>query len=191
VPVQRRHGNRLSEPEAMQVDGQRILSGIVDLVRDQEHRLPRATQDVGDLFVPRRHAGLCVEDEEDEVGLCHRLLRLSHDRACQRRAVGDVDAAGVDEQEAPAAPFADELLSVTRDTRRLVNDGGPRPREPVHEGRLADVREADNRHRPEQRLLRLAHAGGVATRGRPASIVRTRKSNSFLISPWISSEAAR
>ena len=43
-------------------------------------------------------------------------------------AVGDVDAAGVDQQEALPVPLADELLAVARHARRLVDDGRARRR---------------------------------------------------------------
>ena len=48
-------------------------------------------------------------------------------------------------------PLADELLAVARDAGRLVHDGRARRGQPVDERRLADVREADDRHGPQQR----------------------------------------
>ena len=100
-----------------------------------------------------------VDDEEHEVGLLDRRARLLGDRARDRRRVGDVDAAGVDEQEALAVPLADELLAVARDARRLVHDRGARAGEPVDERRLADVREADDRDGADQPVGSRAHGG--------------------------------
>ena len=46
--------------------------GVVDLVREQEDRLPRGAQDLRDLLVAGGDPGLRVDDEEDEVGLARR-----------------------------------------------------------------------------------------------------------------------
>ena len=56
VPVQGGDGQRLAEAEPVQLERQALLRRIVDLVRDQEHGLARAAQDVGDLLVSRRDA---------------------------------------------------------------------------------------------------------------------------------------
>ena len=98
-------------------------------------------------------------DEQHEVGLGDRASRLLRDLLRQRRRVGDVDAAGVHEQESVAGPLADDLLPVARHAGRLVDDRLARAGQPVDEGRLADVREADDGDRAEQ--LVGAH-GGVA-----------------------------
>ncbi len=76
--------------------------------------------------------------------------------------------------------------------------------EPVEERRLADVREADDRHRSEQRrrrrragrsldsgCSRLAHLGGSALRGRPASCRSHSHVQSRYSSASISSDASR
>ena len=70
--------------------------------------------------------------------------------------VVEVDAAGVDQREAPPVPVGRELLAVARDARALVHDRLARLREAVDERGLADVRIADDGdlHRPA--LLRLA-----------------------------------
>ena len=118
------------------------------------------TQDRGELLVAGGDPGPCVEDEQDEVGLGDRAASLVGDLLRQRRRVGDVDAAGVDEQEAVPSPLADDLLAVARDAGRLVDDGLARAGQPVDERRLAHVREADDGDGAEQ-LLRV-HGGGVA-----------------------------
>ena len=106
----------------MQLERERLHARIVDLVRDHEHGLLRLAEDLCDLLVARRDPDLGVDDEEDEVGLGDRLAGLDGDRAGDRRLVGDVDAAGVDQEEAPAGPLDDELLAVARDARGLVDD---------------------------------------------------------------------
>ncbi len=145
VAVQAGDRDRVAEAELVQLERERLLLRVVDLVRDHEHRLLRLAEDLRDLLVAGRDPGLRVEDEEDDVGLRDRLAGLVGDRARERRHVGDVDAARVDQQEAAVPPLADELLAVARDARGLVHDGRPRARQAVDERRLPDVREADDR----------------------------------------------
>ena len=123
--------------------------------------------------------GLRVDDEEDEVGLLDGRARLLGDRARHRRLIRDVDAAGVDQQEALAVPVADELLAVARDARRLVHDRAARAGEPVDERRLADVREADDRDGADEAVL-FAH-GGVSPFGRPRACTSASQSKR----PWM------
>ena len=160
VAVHGRNGNRVAQPEPVELERLGLAPRLVDLVRDQEDRLAGVAQDRGQLLVAGRDPGPRVEHEEHEVGLGDRAARLLRDLLRQRRRVGDVDAAGVHEQEAPAGPLADDLLAVARHTGRLVDDRLARAGQPVDEGRLADVREADDRDRAEQ--LVGAHGGGVA-----------------------------
>ena len=84
----------------------------------------------------------------------------------ERRAVCDVDAARVDEQEALPGPLADDLFPVACDARRLVDDRLARAGQPVDERGLADVRESDDRDSSEQ-CVGLVH-GGVAWPAAPA-----------------------
>ena len=99
---------------------------------------------------PGVDSGARVHDEEDEVGLLDRTLRLLRDVARERRRVGHVDAARVDEDEALPRPLADDLLAVARHARRLEDDRLAGRGQPVDERGLADVREADDRDRPQE-----------------------------------------
>ncbi len=134
-------------------------------------------------------------------------------RACsatilrERRRVGDVDAAGVDEDEALAGPLAHDLLAIAGHPRRLEDDSLPRRSEAVDEGRLADVREADDRDRPEERRAqpglrrdggpprrRPGRAGpaGACRRGTPtAAGSRSRSRRSQPCSPSSCADARR
>ena len=144
VAVERRDRDRIAEPELVQLECERVVLRVVDLVREHEHRLVRLAQDLRDLLVAGSDPELRVDDEEHEVRLGDGLARLHRDRARDRRLVGDVDAAGVDEQEPPARPLAHELLAVARDAGGLVHDRSARARQPVDERRLAHVGEADD-----------------------------------------------
>ena len=144
VPVHGRERDRVAEAEPVELERLRLAPGLVDLVRDQEDGLARVPQDRCQLFVTGRDPCLRIDDEEDEVGFGDRGPGLLGDLLRQRRGVGDVDAARVDEQEAVSGPLADELLAVARDSRRLVDDRLARSGQPVDERGLADVRKADD-----------------------------------------------
>ena len=68
--------DRVAQPEPVQLERERLLGRIVDLVREHDHRLPRLAQDLRDLLVARRHAGARIDDEEHEIRLRDRLVRL-------------------------------------------------------------------------------------------------------------------
>src|SRR5581483_6216268 len=100
--VERREREGAAESEPMELERERLLRRVVDLVRDDEHRLARRAQDLRQLLVAGRDPRARVDDEEDEVGVRDRGTGLVGDRARQLVAARDVDAAGVDEQEAAA-----------------------------------------------------------------------------------------
>ena len=185
MAVKRGDLHRLAEAERRELVRQLGPRGIVELVRDEQHRLACPAQDVRQLGVARRQSGPSVNQEEHEVGLLDRRSRLGHGAARDRRFIRDVDAARVHEQEALAGPLAEELLAVARHARRLVDDGGARRGQPVDERRLADVGIADD----GDRALELARDGGV----RPADELLDERhdasTSSSEVSMWIASSA--
>ena len=152
VAVGRRERNGIAEAEPVELERQRILIGIVDLVGNEQHRLVGSAQDLRQLLVAGRDPGPRVSQEDDQVGLGHRCLCLLGDRARDRIRPGDVDAARVDQQEPLAVPFANELLAVSGNPGRRVHDGGARLGQAVHQSGFAYVREADDRDGAEQVL---------------------------------------
>ena len=125
VAVQGRERDRVAEPEPVELEciwsvragSSTLFASRSTGLRERRSRIAAISSSPG--VIP----ACGVDDEEDEVGLVDAVPRLLGDLARDRRAVGDVDAAGVDEQEALPAPLADELLAVARDARRLVDDG--------------------------------------------------------------------
>ena len=79
---------------------------VVDLVRDEQHRLARAAEQVGDLLVARRDPLPRVDEEEHEVGLLDRGAGLLGDPLRDRRGVGHVDRRRCRRGEARAPPLA-------------------------------------------------------------------------------------
>ena len=147
----------------MQLECQRLTRRIVDLVGEQQEGLVCTSQDVRNLFVARCDPRARIDDEQNEVGLGDGLARLVRDRPRHRRSVGDVDAAGVNDEETFAVPVRDDLFAVARHAGRGVHDRRARARHAIDEGRLAHVRIADDRDGAEQRL-RFAHVTAVGSR---------------------------
>ena len=81
------------------------------------------------------------------------------------------------------------FLAVTRDSGRLVHDRGAGAGEAVDERRLAGVREADDRDRPDQADVSFGH-GGVSPFGRPRAWTSASQSKSRRISLSISAVAS-
>ena len=164
MAVHCRERKRIAKPEAVELEREGIAPRVVDLVRHEQHGLVRDAQDLGQLLVAGRDPDLRVDHENNEVCIGDRALCLVGNLPGEIVLAGDVDAAGIDQQEALARPLADELLAVARRPARVVHDGGARTRQPVDERRLADVREADDRDRAEEFLpgpatVLVTHAG--------------------------------
>ena len=138
------HGQRLAEPEPVEVVREHEVVRGVDLVGRHHHGQRAAAQDLGDLLVARPHAGAGVDHEQRDLGVGDRLARLVLDADRERVVVLEVDAAGVDQRQPAAVPLGRELLAVARDPRPLVDDRLARLREAVDERRLADVGIADD-----------------------------------------------
>ena len=82
-----RRRDRVAEPEAVELERERLLAGSSILFATTSTGLPRHAQDLGELLVAGRHAGARVDDEEDEVGLLDRRARLLRDRARRSASV--------------------------------------------------------------------------------------------------------
>ena len=101
---------------------------------------------------------------------CSAMSRVSGD------GIGHVDAARVDEEEALPRPLDDDLLAVAGHPRGLEDDRLAGRGEAVDERGLADVREADDGHGPQQGSGHPALEGTVARCGGTASADRARAS---------------
>ena len=89
---------RLAEPEAPQRGGLRLLPDVVDLVGDQDHRLPGRAQHLHDVLVGGGGAHRGVDDEQHDVGEVDGDLGLRGDGGVDAAGIG-LPAAGVDDGE--------------------------------------------------------------------------------------------
>ena len=101
----------------MELGGQVLVLGAVDLVGDDQDRHLGAAQRLRQLGVSGAHPGAGVDDEQDDVGLGHPEPRLALDVAGQLVLVGEVDAAGVEQLEGDSVPLAADPLAVAGDAR--------------------------------------------------------------------------
>ena len=112
-------GQRLAEPEAVEVVGERQVARAVDLVRGDDDRHVAAAQDVGDLL---SRPGACparASTTNSATWASASAARAwSWMRDGQRILVVEVDAAGVDQRER-ALPFQ----SVASSLRSRVTPG--------------------------------------------------------------------
>ena len=116
-------GDRLAQPQRVELRGQREVLGGVDLVGGHQHRQRGAAQQLGHLLIAGAQAGPGVNDEHRRVGVGQRGAGLVLDLARQRVVVLQVDAAGVDQRQHAPVPLRAQLLAVTRDAGPLVHDG--------------------------------------------------------------------
>ncbi len=149
-PLGRGDRDRLAQPEAMELGGERYLGHAVALVGRDDRRQRGAAQQVGHLLIARTHAGARVDDEHRHLGIGDPRACLIADRARQRVLVLEVHAARVDQLELAPVPLAVDLVAVARDPRTLVHDRLTAAREPVDQRGLAHVWITDDcdLHRP-------------------------------------------
>ena len=122
-PCSAESGNGSPKPEAVELERERVLRRVVDLVREHEHRLVRDSRRIcASSSSPGVTPARASTTNSTRSASRDRRARLLGDRAGDRARVGDVDAAGVDQQELLPVPLADELLAVARRALRLVDD---------------------------------------------------------------------
>ena len=129
----------------MELGGRAVGRHALGLVDRQPEARFELAQPRRDLAVGARDAAAPVDDENDRVGLGDRLLRLA--RHLEEDALGGagLQPAGVDGDERAPARAALAVVPVPRHARHVVHDGVAAARQPVKEGRLADIGAADQR----------------------------------------------
>ena len=179
--------DRLAEAERVELGGERLLLGPVDLVGDDDDGQVAAAQNLRDLGIALAQPGARVEDERDGVGVGDRCPRLRLDLPRERILGLEIDAAGVDQLEPHAVPLALQSLAVAGDTRLLVNDGLTPADQAVDQRRLADVREADHSDASEPRR---GGSRGHHPSPRSRASSTTRATTSSMLRPVVSSSTA-
>ena len=151
--LDRRDRVEVSEPERIELRGLRLAPPGVGLVRREHHRLTAAAEAVGDVVLDGDDPGLRVDDEEHDVGLVDRGLRLAAHGVLEilggfsggPRPPRIDEAAGVDERELAAAPLRRRVEAVARRSGLVLDDRDAVADEAVEERRLPDVGSPDDR----------------------------------------------
>ncbi len=165
--VDRGDGMRLTEPQVPQRSGLGLVTGVVDLVRDEEDGAAALAQQAHDLLVGRGRTDHRIHDEQHDVREIDRDLGLRRDRAVDALRVG-FPAAGVDEGEPAIHPLGLVGHAVARDAGGVLDDRFATAEDAVHERGLADVRaphDRDDRQRGQQFDAVLAELDAREQRG--------------------------
>ena len=137
-------GVRLFPAEGVELRGFEFALVVVGLVGGNQHRRLGRAQQVGGLDVRGRQAGDRVDHQDDQIGLVDCQSRLLLDLLLDGVAGMDLQAAGVDDDEAPAVPLGVAVHAVACGACAILDDGGAVADDSVEKGALADVRTADN-----------------------------------------------
>ena len=130
----------LAQAERIELVGVVLLLAGVHLVHGEDDRLLAAAQQVGDLGVVVSDPGGGFHHEEDHVGLVDGDDHLLADLLLEGVVRAGGPAAGVDDREFGAAPFAFAVMAVAGYARGLIDNGLAHADQPVEEGGLAHVR---------------------------------------------------
>jgi hypothetical protein len=148
--VIRRDGDRVPEPQLVELDRGVAAGQTIGFVRDQNRRFVGSPQHVGDFMVARVDATARVDHEHDNVGLADGDVGLL------ARVVGNLgersgfdflivlQSAGVDQGELDSAPVRRAVDAVASRSRLVFDDGAPFADQAVEQRGLADVRPADD-----------------------------------------------
>ena len=147
VAVQSGDAERLAQTEVVElIKLRRRITRLVALVDSQHERLARAQQHGRNVLIGGSNAGAQVSDQNNDIRMRDRSLRLKAHELQNLVIVRRLNAAGVDDGEITTAPVAVSVQAVAGNARRILNDGKPLARQAVEQLRLADVRTADDRN---------------------------------------------
>lgn len=135
---------RLAEAERPQRGGLGFDAFVVDLVGDEDHRNLGAAQLLHRRLVSGGRADDGVDHEQNRVRGLHGQLGLPGDRLLQALGIG-LPTTGVLHQETATRPARLIRDAVAGHARNILDDGLAAAEDPVHQGRFADVRAADDR----------------------------------------------
>ncbi len=133
----------LAQAERPEVGGLGLGGLAVDLVGAEHGRLAGPADDLDQGLVGVGGTDGGVDHEQHRVGLLDTQLGLGGDHGVDAEDV-DLPAAGVDDLEAAAVPGGLVADAVAGDAGLVLDDGLATADDAVDQGRLADVRAADD-----------------------------------------------
>src|ERR1051325_6840002 len=158
----RRDREDLVETEAIKLSGLRLKPLGVRLVGCDQHALARRAQQVGQLFIERRHPFPHVNDPDERGRIFNRRRRLFQYVGRYHGIVVRHYAARVHEREAATVPLRLSVYAVARNPRLVSDNRAPLAREAIKECGLPDIGPTDDGHQ-RQGAAHLIHARATIT----------------------------
>src|SRR3712207_1640506 len=116
-----------------------MLSKVVCLIGDEQHRLLSLTQDLRHLIVKVCDAVQYIHDEEDDVGLLDSDTYLAIDLLLEDIIAAHHPASGIHYRERSLTPHSMSILPVASSAGLLRDDGTASTSQTVEEGTLAHI----------------------------------------------------
>ena len=123
--IDRRHGDRLAQAEAIELITVRDSLDGIDFVDGQHDRLLRSPQHADDLLVHLGNADFAVHNEQNDVRFFHGQLGLIAHRRQQGVIFVKIDPAGVHQGKLMPGPLGVGVNPVACHPRRVIDDGHP------------------------------------------------------------------
>ena len=141
--VLRRDRQRLAEAERIGLVDARLGRAALAFIGGEDHRLAGAAHQLGENLVCRHHAGPRVDQEQHQIGLGDRRLRLlAHARG--KPLIPGLEPRGIDEGDGARPKLGLGLAPVARQTGLVVDQRQLLADQPVEQGGLADIRPSDD-----------------------------------------------
>src|SRR5258708_5866756 len=145
------------------VDNGRLFFAV-SLVDRKKERASGFTQKLHEFNIRCRDFRPAIDHHNDRGRLVKRDPRLAKDFRRDEILVFRNDSAGVDNADAPPAPFGVSVQTIARDSRLVTDDGTARADDPVEQRGLAYVGSAHDGERRNARCRGGESAGRVVGR---------------------------
>src|SRR5258708_32856678 len=132
------------------VDNGRLFFAV-SLVDRKKERASGFTQKLHEFNIRCRDFRPAIDHHNDRGRLVKRDPRLAKDFRREESILFRKDSAGVDNADAPPAPFGISVQTIARDSRLITNDGTARADDPVEQRGLAYVGSAHDGERRNAR----------------------------------------
>ena len=130
--------------EGVELRGFELALVVVGLVGSHQNRGLCRPKEVGRFQVRRCQACDRVDHQDDDIGLADGQSCLLLDLLFDRVAGTNLQAAGIDHDEAATVPVGVAVDTVACRPGSIFDDGGPVADDSIEQRALADVRTADH-----------------------------------------------
>ena len=142
--MKRADGLRVAHSQAVELGSAELPGVVIHFIDGQHHWFLGGTQHLGGGDVRGSHALHYVGHQDDHIGVGHRHLGLLLDQLPDDAFRVGLQTAGVQQDEMEVFPPGVGHQTVAGGAGHIADDGLTPADDPVEEGRLADVRPADD-----------------------------------------------